>query len=51
MSTSPCVLLQSIAGKSLLTERFARHFRWLVTSIYLHPADEDLDRSVQKIRC
>ncbi len=35
----------------LLTQRFARHSSLLVTSIYLHPTDEDLARSVQKIRC
>ncbi len=35
----------------LLTQRFARHSIVLVTSIYLHPTDEDLARSVQKIRC
>ena len=35
----------------LLTQRFARHSSLLVTSIYLHPDDEDLARSVQKIRC
>ncbi len=35
----------------LLTQRFARHSSVLVTSIYLHPTDEDLARSVQKIRC
>ena len=35
----------------LLTQRFARHSSLLVTAIYLHPADEDLAQSVQKIRC
>ncbi len=35
----------------LLTQRFARHSSLLVTSVYLHPSDEDLARSVQKIRC
>ncbi len=35
----------------LLTQRFARHSSVLVTSVYLHPTDEDLARSVQKIRC
>ena len=35
----------------LLTQRFARHSSLLVTSIYLHPTDEDLARSVQKIPC
>jgi len=35
----------------LLTQRFARHSSVLVTSIYLHPTDEDLARSVEKIRC
>ena len=35
----------------VLTQRFARHSSVLVTSIYLHPTDEDLARSVQKIRC
>ncbi len=35
----------------LLTQRFARHSSVLVTSIYLHPTDEDLARSVQKIHC
>ena len=29
----------------------ARHSSLLVTSVYLHPTDEDLARSVQKIRC
>ena len=38
-------------GDLLLTQRFARHSSLLVTSIYLHPTDEDLARSVQKIRC
>jgi site-specific recombinase XerC len=35
----------------LLTQRFARHSSLLVTSIYLHPTDEDLARSIQKLRC
>ena len=35
----------------LLTQRFARHSSVLVTSIYLHPADEDLARSVRGIIC
>ena len=35
----------------LLTQRFARHSSLLVTSIYLHPTDEDLARSVEKIHC
>jgi site-specific recombinase XerC len=35
----------------LMTQRFARHSSVLVTSIYLHPTDEDLARSVEKIRC
>lgn len=35
----------------LLTQRFARHSSLVVTSVYLHPNDEDLARSVQKIRC
>ena len=35
----------------LLTQRFARHSSLLVTAIYLHPTDEDLAQSVQKIRC
>ncbi len=35
----------------LLTQRFARHSSLLVTSVYLHPADEDLARSVKSIRC
>ena len=35
----------------LLTQRFARHSSLLVTSAYLHPTDEDLARSVQKISC
>ncbi len=35
----------------LLTQRFARHSSLLVTSIYLHPTDEDLARSVARIRC
>ncbi len=38
-------------GDLLLTQRFARHSSLLVTSVYLHPTDEDLARSVQKIRC
>ena len=35
----------------LLTQRFARHSSLLVTAIYLHPTDEDLARSVEKIHC
>ena len=35
----------------LLTQRFARHSSLLVTSVYLHPSDEDLARSVRRIRC
>jgi site-specific recombinase XerC len=35
----------------LLTQRFARHSSLLVTAVYLHPTDEDLARSVQKIPC
>ena len=35
----------------LLTQRFARHSSLLVTSAYLHPTDEDLARSVQRIDC
>jgi site-specific recombinase XerC len=35
----------------LLTQRFARHSSLLVTSVYLHPTDDDLVRSIQKIRC
>ena len=35
----------------LLTQRFARHSSLLVTSIYLHPTDEDLARSVRRIPC
>jgi len=35
----------------LLVQRFVRHSSLLVTSVYLHPTDEDLARSVQKIRC
>jgi len=35
----------------LLTQRFARHSSLLVTAVYLHPTDEDLARSVQRIRC
>ena len=35
----------------LIAQRFARHSSLLVTSIYLHPADDDLARSVQKLRC
>ncbi len=35
----------------LLTQRFARHSSVLVTSIYLHPTDEDLARSVRRILC
>ena len=38
-------------GDLLLAQRFARHSSLLVTSVYLHPTDEDLARSVQKIRC
>ncbi len=38
-------------GDLLLTQRFARHSSLLVTSVYLHPTDEDLARSVQKIPC
>ena len=38
-------------GDLLLTQRFARHSSLLVTSVYLHPTDEDLARSVPKIRC
>ncbi len=38
-------------GDLLLTQRFARHSSLLVTSVYLHPSDEDLARSVQKIPC
>ena len=38
-------------GDLLLAQRFARHSSLLVTSIYLHPADEDLARSVQRLRC
>ena len=38
-------------GDLLLTQRFARHSSLLVTSVYLHPTDEDLARSVQNIRC
>ena len=38
-------------GDLLLTQRFARHSSLLVTSVYLHPSDEDLARSVQRIRC
>ena len=35
----------------LLTQRFARHSSVLVTSIYLHPTDEDLARLVRRIHC
>jgi integrase/recombinase XerC len=35
----------------LLTQRFARHSSLLVTAVYLHPDDEDLARSVARIRC
>ncbi len=35
----------------LLTQRFARHSSLLVTSVYLHPTDEDLARSVRRIPC
>lgn len=35
----------------LLTQRFARHSSLLVTSVYLHPSDEELARSVGRIRC
>ncbi len=35
----------------LRTQRFARHSSLLVTSVYLHPTDEDLARSVRRIRC
>ena len=35
----------------LLTQRFARHSSLLVTSAYLHPTDDELARSVQKICC
>ena len=35
----------------LLTQRFARHSSLLVTSAYLHPTDDELARSVQKMRC
>jgi site-specific recombinase XerC len=38
-------------GDLLLTQRFARHSSLLVTSVYLHPTDEDLARSVQRIQC
>ena len=35
----------------LLTQRFARHSSLLVTSVYLHPTDDDLECSVRRIRC
>ena len=35
----------------LLTQRFARHSHLATTTIYTHPSDEDLSRSVQEIRC
>ena len=35
----------------LLTQRFARHSSVLVTSVYLHPTDDELARSIKKIRC
>ena len=35
----------------LLTQRFARHSSLLVTSVYCHPDDEDLARSVANVRC
>ena len=35
----------------LLTQRFARHSSLLLTSVYLHPTDEDLARSVRRILC
>ena len=35
----------------LLTQRFARHSSLLVTSVYLHPTEEDLVRSVRRIPC
>ena len=36
---------------TLLTQRFARHSSLLVTSVYLHPTDDDLECSVRRIRC
>jgi site-specific recombinase XerC len=35
----------------LLTQRFARHSHLATTTAYTHPSDEDLQRSVQTIRC
>ncbi len=35
----------------LLTQRFARHSNLATTTIYTHPSDDDLYRSVQKLRC
>ena len=35
----------------LLTQRFARHSHLATTTVYAHPSDEDLYRSVQGIRC
>ena len=35
----------------LLTQRFARHSSLLVTSIYLHPTDEELAGAVRRIPC
>ncbi len=34
-----------------LTQRFARHKSMLTTSIYTHPSDEDLVRSVRELPC
>lgn len=34
-----------------LTQRFARHKSMLTTSIYTHPSDEDLVRSVRDLPC
>jgi len=34
-----------------LTQRFARHKSILTTSIYAHPSDEDLVRSVRELPC
>lgn len=34
-----------------LTQRFARHRSILTTSIYAHPSDEDLVRSVRELPC
>lgn len=34
-----------------LTQRFARHKSMLTTSIYAHPSDEDLVRSVRDLPC